>query len=234
MAGQLLSNHMAVETDWNVRFILIAKIFVSYNAQERWVSGGLMCIQQQPCHVIRAGISWWGTPSLLVRMTGSQIWQKKGQLTSVQTHELLTAKSTFQLECHCRKCSRKKKAPRKLKYRHKHPAKVHMWTGISKEGATTHIVLFSGIMNATKYGDILAAALVPFIREKYPNQHRLFQDNDPKHTSKYIQNFFATNNINWWKSPAETPDLNSLNYYGAPCRPFWGINTSQELCQSWK
>ena len=80
--------------------------------------------------------------------------------------------------------------PRKLNYRHKHPPKVHVWAGISKNGAT-HIVMFSGIMNATKYGDILSASLVPFIREKYPNGQQLFHDNDPKHTSKYIQNFFS-------------------------------------------
>ena len=80
--------------------------------------------------------------------------------------------STFHLECHRRKCFRKKTTPKKLKYRHKHLVKVHVWAGISKEGAT--YVLFSGIMNATKYDDILAAAFVSFIREKYLNQHRLF------------------------------------------------------------
>ena len=121
------------------------------------------------------------------------------------------------MECHCRKCFRKE-TPRKLKYRHKHPAKVHVWAGISKEGAT-HIVLFSGIMNATKYGDILSAALVPFIREKYPNQHRVFQDNDTKHTGKYIQNFFAKN-INWWKSPAESPDLNPIELLWGSIKTF--------------
>ena len=130
---------------------------------------------------------------------------------------IFTDESTFQLECHRRKCFRKK-TPRKLKYQHKHPVKVHVWAGISKEGAT-HIVLFSGIMNA-KYGDILAAALVPFIREKYPNQHRLFQDNDPKHTSKYIQNVFAKNNINWWKSPAESADLNPIELLWGSMKTF--------------
>ena len=62
---------------------------------------------------------------------------------------IFTDESTFQLECHRRKCFRKKKTPRKLKYRHKHPPKVHVWAGISKKGAT-QIVMFSGIMNATR------------------------------------------------------------------------------------
>ena len=86
--------------------------------------------------------------------------------------------------------------------------------GISKQGAT-QLVIVDGIMNATRYGDILKASLVPFIQKSYPESHRLYQDNDPKHTSKYIQQFFQMNRINWWKSPAESPGLN-------PIEKVWG------------
>ena len=48
--------------------------------------------------------------------------------------------------------------------RPKQPAKVHVLVGISKRGATK-IVLFTGIMNATRYTDVLDSALVPFIEE---------------------------------------------------------------------
>ena len=122
---------------------------------------------------------------------------------------IFTDESTFQLECHRRKCFRKKNMPRKMKYKHKHPPKIHVWAGISKKGAT-QIVMFSGIMNATRYSDILSASLVPFLKEMYPHGHRLYQDNDPKHTSKYIQCYFEANGVNWWKSPAESPDLNPI------------------------
>ena len=81
-------------------------------------------------------------------------------------------------------------------YRHKHPPKIHVWGGISKLGAI-HLVMFGGIMNATRYGDILSASLVRFIWKTYPDGHRLYQDNDPKHTSKYIQSFFLQNDITW-------------------------------------
>lgn len=127
---------------------------------------------------------------------------------------IFTDECTVQLECHRRKSFRKKNAPRKFKYRHKHPPKIHVWAGISKRGAT-QLVMFGGIMTATRYGDILSASLVPFLRKTYPDGHRLYQDNDPKHTSRYVQALFQENRINWWKSPAESPDLN-------PIEKVWG------------
>lgn len=59
-------------------------------------------------------------------------------------------------------------------------------------------MMYGGIMNVTKYGDIPSASLVPFIEAKYPEGHRIYQDNDPKHTSKYIRRFFKRNRVNWW------------------------------------
>ena len=32
--------------------------------------------------------------------------------------------------------------------------------------------------------------LLPFIQERFPDGHRLYQDNDPKHSLKYIEEFF--------------------------------------------
>ena len=94
------------------------------------------------------------------------------------------------------------------------PPKLHVWGGISKCGAT-QLVIFDGIMNATRYEDILKASLVPFIRKSYHESHHLYKDNDPKHTSKYIQQFFQMNRINWWRSLVESPNLN-------PIEKVWG------------
>lgn len=87
--------------------------------------------------------------------------------------------------------------------------KVHVWAGLSFDGATS-ICIFDGIMNAVLYGNILKKTLMPFIRDVYPSGHKLMQDNDPKHTSHYIQNFFDEKNINWWKTPPESPDFNPI------------------------
>jgi len=90
-----------------------------------------------------------------------------------------------------------------------------MWGGISIQRAT-RLVMFTGIMNAVRYGKILESSLVPFIKTYFPDDYRLQQDNDPKHTSKYIGCLFKFQNIYWWKTPAESPDLNPIeNCWGS-------------------
>jgi len=117
--------------------------------------------------------------------------------------------STIQLETHRRRCYRKRGEKPHLKPRPKHPIKVHVWAGISKKGATG-ICIFEGTMDAALFCDILRRTLLPFISEKFPGSHRLMQDNDPKHTSRAAQQFYATVGINWWRTPPESPDINPI------------------------
>ena len=122
---------------------------------------------------------------------------------------IFTDECSVQLEQHLRLYFRKCLQPRRLKQRPKHPIKIHLWGGISSRGAT-RIIMFKGIMNARKLGRILEAGLVPFIEEKFGEDHRLFHDNDPKHSSAYIEAFLERNNVNWWPTPPESPDLNPI------------------------
>ncbi len=67
-------------------------------------------------------------------------------------------------------------------------------------------------MNAPLYTNILDKALLPFIQRAFspPESHKFMQDNDPKHTSKHAQRWMESNHVTWWKTPAESPDLNPI------------------------
>jgi hypothetical protein len=59
------------------------------------------------------------------------------------------------------------------------------------------------------FTDIMEPALNPSINHLFPDgSHRLMMDNDPKHTSHHVADYLRDQNINWWKTPAESPDLN--------------------------
>lgn len=137
-------------------------------------------------------------------------WCKERLANSEQFDNVIfTDEFTIQLDEHRTKSYRKKGAARKLKCKHKHLVKIHVWAGISKRGAMK-IVMFDGILTAVRYADILTASLLLFICNVSPCGHCLYQDNYPKHMSRYIRDYFSANNVNWWKSSAERPDLNLI------------------------
>ena len=87
--------------------------------------------------------------------------------------------------------------------------KVHVWAGISLEGATG-ICIFEGVMDGPLYVQILQKTLLPFLRDVLPHGHRFMADNDPKNASRLNQQFVADSRINWWRTPAESPDCNPI------------------------
>ena len=113
-----------------------------------------------------------------------------------------------------RKTYRRAGHPRVLKPKAKHPLRIHIWGGISMKGATP-LVFFRENLAAIRLGKIFETGLIPFIRSKFPDSHKFQMDNDPKHTSHYIKDFLEHHHIEWWKTPAESPDLN-------PIEKVWG------------
>ena len=88
-----------------------------------------------------------------------------------------TDETSVQME-HRRFCCRKNGQKPRYKPRPKHPVKVHVWAGISWNGATKACI-FEGIMDAELYCQIIDEYLVPFIQTVYSQNHRFMQDNDP-------------------------------------------------------
>lgn len=130
-----------------------------------------------------------------------------------------------------------------MKGLHKHPLSVLVWAGISKRGPTP-ILIFSGCMDSEFYiSEILQNTLLKFTEGGYggTDTWMLMQDNgkfnlddyrafsvrtpifclsDPKHTSRATQEFFKERGIRWWKTPAESPDINPIEKIWADLKRF--------------
>uniref|UniRef100_A0A1I7XCD1 DDE_3 domain-containing protein n=1 Tax=Heterorhabditis bacteriophora TaxID=37862 RepID=A0A1I7XCD1_HETBA len=90
----------------------------------------------------------------------------------------------------------------------KHPAKIHVWGGISMRGATALAIFPRNIrLDSEKYCQIINDIYLPFKNIVYNGYARLVQNNAPSHKSTYRKRRFEEN-IDCLPRPAESPDLN--------------------------
>ena len=82
--------------------------------------------------------------------------------------------------------------------------------GGDKPERTNRNLHFWGHHGQRIYVQILEATLLPFIRDVYHGGHKFMQDNDPKHASKYAKAWMEDNDVYWWRTPPESPDLNPI------------------------
>lgn len=86
---------------------------------------------------------------------------------------------------------------------------VMLWGCFSWNGAGP-IHFINETMDRFVYRNIMQNVMLPFAEWEMPLRFIFQQDNDPKHSSQVVQQWFRENNVRVLQWPAQSPDLNPI------------------------
>lgn len=113
-------------------------------------------------------------------------------------------------KCHVRRKTGERLNPRYCRSTLKHGGgNVMIWTCFSGHGVGPfHQIDIT--MDRFVYKNILETVMLPYAEWEMPIRWVFQHDNDPKHTSKLVKDWFIANGIQVLDWPAQSPDLNPI------------------------
>lgn len=118
--------------------------------------------------------------------------------------------------------------------------KLMVWGCFSLNGVGP-LVRIRDTMDRYVYKDILETHMLPHARRVMGRGWIFQQDNDPKHTSAFVSDWFRQRRVNLLEWPSQSPDLNPIEHLweeiGRKCHGLKASNMDQkftQLEQKWK
>ena len=109
---------------------------------------------------------------------------------------------------------------------------IMVWGAFSAVGVGP-LKLIEGKMTKTVYRDILNDVMYPYAKENLSEDFIFQQDNDPKHTSKIVKEWFRSEKVSILEWPSQSPDLNPIenlwNELKRSCAGIRSINASAKF-----